>query len=105
MTLHPPQHPWIMPFLEARAAEAGAAKNTLLSYQRDLNDFADWSRRKGKDLPLVDQAQIEAYLVSCTDEGLSPATRARRLSSIRQLFAFAFEEGLRQDNPALEDIR
>ncbi|MEY5038194.1 MAG: hypothetical protein RL472_1300, partial [Pseudomonadota bacterium] len=34
-------------------------------------------------------------------EGLSKATRARRLSSIRQLYRFAHEEGWRDDNPAL----
>jgi integrase/recombinase XerD len=34
-------------------------------------------------------------------QGLSKATRARRLSSIRQLYRFAFDEGWRSDNPAL----
>jgi len=33
-------------------------------------------------------------------QGLAPATRARRLSAIRQLYAFAYQEGLRADNPA-----
>jgi integrase/recombinase XerD len=33
---------WISTFLEAQAAELGAATNTLLAYGRDLKDFADW---------------------------------------------------------------
>ncbi len=37
----------------------------------------------------------------CDAQGLSKATRARRLSSVRQMFRFAFEEGWRSDNPAL----
>ena len=93
--------PWISPFLDARAAETGAAQNTLLAYARDLEDFAAWLRRKGGTFQTAAQAQIEDYLIACAAEGLAAATRARRLSAIRQLFAFAFEEGLRQDNPAL----
>ncbi|MEO0782240.1 MAG: site-specific tyrosine recombinase XerD [Pseudomonadota bacterium] len=93
--------PWISPFLDARAAETGAAQNTLLAYARDLEDFAAWLRRKGGTFQTAAQAQIEDYLIACAAEGLAVATRARRLSAIRQLFAFAFEEGLRQDNPAL----
>ncbi|MEM7598870.1 MAG: site-specific tyrosine recombinase XerD [Pseudomonadota bacterium] len=95
------QPPWITPFLEARAAEAGAARNTLLAYERDLGEFCAWLGRKGATLAEVTRAEIEAYLIDCANEGLAPATRARRLSAIRQLFAFAFEEGLRADNPAL----
>ena len=93
--------PWISPFLDARAAETGAAQNTLLAYARDLEDFAAWLQRKGGTFQTAAQAQIEDYLIACAAEGLAAATRARRLSAIRQLFAFAFEEGLRQDNPAL----
>jgi integrase/recombinase XerD len=44
---------------------------------------------------------VEDYLVACDAQGLSKATRARRLSSIRQLFRFAVEEGWRTDNPSL----
>lgn len=93
--------PWIAPFLDARAAETGAAQNTLLAYARDLEDFAGWLKHKGGSFQSTSRAQIEDYLIACAADGLAISTRARRLSAIRQLFAFAFEEGLRQDNPAL----
>lgn len=32
----------ISAFLDAQAAELGAARNTLLAYGRDLVDFSDW---------------------------------------------------------------
>ena len=64
-------------------------------------DFADWLARRGLGLATADRAAVEDYLVHCDAQGLSKATRARRLSSIRQLFRFAFEEGWRGDNPAL----
>jgi len=92
---------WIAQFLEAQAAERGAARNTLLAYGRDLRDFADWLARRGRaGLATATRAEIEAYLVACAAAGLAPATRARRLSAIRQLYAFALAEGWREDDPA-----
>ena len=92
---------WISTFLEACAADQGAARNTQLAYGRDLVDFADWLSRRGLTLAAADQGAVEDYLVHCNAQGLSKSTRARRLSSIRQLYRFAFEEGWRADNPAL----
>jgi integrase/recombinase XerD len=93
---------WISAFLEAHAAEQGAARNTLLAYGRDLQDFAGWLQRHSRDLDSAQKADVETYLVSCDTEGLSRATRARRLSAIKQLYRFAFEEGWRSDNPAIQ---
>lgn len=90
----------IAAFLDARAAEAGAARNTLLAYGRDLKDFACWAARRGLAPVAAGRADIEAYLVACAAAGLAPATRARRLAAIRQFFRFAFEEGWRADDPA-----
>ncbi|MDH5530011.1 MAG: site-specific integrase, partial [Paracoccaceae bacterium] len=86
---------WISAFLEAQAAELDAARNTLLAYGRDLKDFADWMGQRKLHFDAVQRADVEAYLVACEAEGLSRATRARRLSSIRQLYRFAYEEGWR----------
>ncbi len=93
---------WISTFLDAQAAELGAATNTLLAYGRDLQDFVGWGTRAGKPLETLTRGDIETYLIACGADGLSSATRARRLSSIRQLYRFAFEEGWRDDNPAIQ---
>jgi len=92
---------WISSFLEAQAAEQGAARNTLLAYDRDLQDFAGWLDRRGSDFSRAARDDVEAYLIWTEAEGLSKATRARRLSAIRQMYRFAHEDGLRPDNPAL----
>jgi integrase/recombinase XerD len=92
---------WISTFLEARMAEFGAARNTQVAYGRDLLDFSGWLARRGSDFASAGRGAVEDYLVHCDAQGLSRATRARRLSSIRQLYRFAFEEGWRKDNPAL----
>jgi integrase/recombinase XerD len=92
---------WISTFLEAQAAELDAAHNTRLAYGRDLMDFAGWLARQTRDFATATRADVEAYLIFCDAQGLSKATRARRLSAIRQLYRFAFDEGWRSDNPAL----
>lgn len=93
---------WVPLFLEAMAAERGAAANTLAAYDRDLAHAQDWLDRAGLDFGEAAQENLEAYLVHCDAQGLSRATRARRLSALKQLYRFAFEEGLRGDNPALQ---
>lgn len=95
-------HRWISAFLDAHAAETGAAQNTLLAYGRDLRDASDWLAEQGKGWDDADRATIEGYLVDCDARGFSHATRARRLSAIKQLYRFAYEEGWRDDNPAIQ---
>ena len=95
-------HPWINAFLEAQSAELNAAQNTLEAYGRDLLDFTTWIDNQPCDLTNCDRDDIENYLIEVDARGLSKATRARRLSAIKQLYRFAFEEGLRDDHPALK---
>ena len=92
---------WISTFLDAQAAEVGATHNTLLAYGRDLRDFAAWLEKRGLELANADRDMIEAYLVSCDARGLARATRARRLSAIRQIYRFSIEQRWRSDNPAV----
>ncbi len=93
---------WIAAFLEAQAAELDAARNTQLAYARDLGDFEGWLTGRAGALDTATRADIEAYLVHCEAQGLAQSTRARRLSAIRQLYRFVFEEGWRGDNPAIQ---
>lgn len=95
-------HNWIALYAEAQAAELGAAENTRLSYGRDLLGFSEWLAQNNGSFETAQRADIEAYLVACEAEGLAQSTRARRLSSIKQLYRFAFEEGWRTDNPSLQ---
>ncbi|WP_170374983.1 MULTISPECIES: tyrosine recombinase [Ruegeria] len=93
---------WISSFLQAQAAELGAANNTLLAYGRDLKDFAAWLQRRKTNFAEAERDQIEAYLIDCDTQGLAQSTRARRLSAIKQIYRFAFEEGWRDTNPAIQ---
>ncbi len=92
---------WIGAFLDAARAERGAAQNTVLAYGRDLLDFSAFCRARSVEFIAATRDDIHDYLIAAQAEGLTAATRARRLSAIKQMFRFAAEEGWRQDNPAL----
>lgn len=87
-------------FLEMLSAERGAARNTLLSYERDLSDFLACLQRRRRTARQADADDISAYLATLARRRLAASTRARKLSALRQFFKFLFAEGLRGDNPA-----
>ena len=93
---------WISTFLDAQAAEFGASRNTLLAYGRDLKDFTSWLDRNNADIATTSKEDVENYLIDCDAQGLAKSTRARRLSAVKQIYRFAFEEGWRTDNPAVQ---
>jgi integrase/recombinase XerD len=95
-----PMAHWISAFLAAQAAERDAARNTQLAYGRDLLDFAGFLG-SDRHFGTATKADIAGYIVWCEAQGLAKATRARRLSAVKQLMRFAVEEGWRADNPAL----
>ncbi|WP_108384910.1 site-specific tyrosine recombinase XerD [Yoonia sediminilitoris] len=93
---------WVQVFLEAQAAELDAATNTQLAYARDLQGFAEWLAEKSLHFSTATRDNIEGYMIDCESAGLAKSTRARRLSAIKQLYRFAFDEGWRNENPAIQ---
>jgi integrase/recombinase XerD len=87
-------------FLDMLAAERGASVNTLDAYRRDLADFsADLTATK-QTIAAADSDALRAYLARLAKRQLAPASVARRLSAIRQLYRFLYGEGHRGDDPA-----
>jgi integrase/recombinase XerD len=86
-------------FLDMLAAERGAGKNTLAAYGRDLADFTA-CLAAGRSVATATTDDIRAYLSDLAKRGMQPATVARRLSAIRQLYRFLYAEGQRKDDPA-----
>jgi len=88
-------------FFEMLAAERGAAANTLASYRRDLEDFTAFVReRRAKSLPSLATADIQAFVHTLAEAGLAASSRARKLSSIRQLTGFLTNEGVLREDPS-----
>lgn len=93
---------WIALFLDAIAAERGAALNTLLAYRRDLKAFDAFLGDRCQNFAQAGRDDIEAYLSELTTLGLAASTRARHLSAIRQFYLFLFQENLREDDPSAQ---
>jgi len=95
-----PADPLIEAFLEMMTAERGAARNTILSYARDLEEAAAYLKARKTSFEKADKDQLAAYAAQLSKAGLSPRTVARRISSLRQFYHFLFSENRRKDNPA-----
>ncbi|WP_244858140.1 tyrosine recombinase [Sphingopyxis granuli] len=82
------------------AAERGASRNTLAAYRRDLVQAAEWVRGP---LAAADAAALRGLMAEYRT--LAASSAARKLSALRQFFAFLLDEGERADNPALDIAR
>lgn len=83
------------------STERNAAANTIAAYRRDLEDLHQYLASKNKEILTVSQSMISDYMQSLAAIDLSPATQARRLSALKQFFAFLLSENFRSDNPAM----
>jgi integrase/recombinase XerD len=91
---------WAEAFLEMMSVERAAAKNTLTAYARDLTDAAGFLAGRGRDLADASAEDVEAYFVSLSERGLSPATASRRRAAVRQFYRFVLGETWRADDPS-----
>jgi integrase/recombinase XerD len=82
-------------FLEMMAAEAGAARNTLLAYERDLRGA---SELLGGGLASASEEKLGSLAAAWGD--LRRASVARKSAALRRFFAFLMDEGLRVDDPS-----
>ena len=86
-------------FLEMLAAERGAARNTVLAYQADLDDFAAFAAARGRKPAGCDATTLQSYMAGLQRAGLAARTAARRLSALRQFHRFLLRDGVRGDDP------
>ncbi len=82
-------------FLDMMSAERGATINTMAAYRRDLLDFAGHRAGKGGSVKSASRDDIKAYLAMLSKSGAAGSTQARRLSALRQFFAFLYTDGAR----------
>ncbi len=85
------------------AVERGLAKNTLEAYASDLEAAIDFfaSRSNGAAAfnggwtwERLDREALTEYLEDLEDRGYSPATRSRKIASLRTCVKFLHEEGV-----------
>lgn len=93
-------------WLDHLAVERGAARNTLVSYRRDLDRYLQFLEQLGVDAPgAVTERHVVDFLTDLreprTDRpALSAASAARTLVAVRGLHRFLATEGVTQADPA-----
>ncbi|HEY6916251.1 MAG TPA: site-specific integrase, partial [Allosphingosinicella sp.] len=85
----------IAAFLEMLAAEAGAARNTLLAYERDLRGASEVLGGRLAEASADDLTRLGGEWMP-----LARATVARKAAALRRFYAFLQDEGIRKDDPS-----
>jgi integrase/recombinase XerD len=93
--------PTLDPELESFLALAAArlAPRTVEAYRRDLTALAGWL---GRSPATATTEELERWLAELRAAGLSPATIARRVASVRSLFRHLVLIGAVTENPAAD---
>jgi len=82
--------------------ERTLARNTLESYQRDLNQYHSFLKDdiKIKSIRNVTLGHIRTYLRYLSDKAMAASSIKRAISTIRSYHNFLLAEGRMKDNPA-----
>ena len=85
----------------------GMSANTVSAYQKDLIDFAKWSKQNIKDCrwSMITRNDVDRYVTAMVERGLTPATTNRRLSAISGLYNYFRRQGLQVENPCKYESR
>lgn len=89
-------------FLSHIRVERGLAANTVAAYRRDLGGYVEFLESRGvRDIDEVSEVELSEY-VRARAEISARSSLARAVVSIRNLHAFALEEGMTKGDPAAD---
>jgi integrase/recombinase XerD len=93
----------IRDFIHFLTVEKGLAKNTIVSYQRDLNSYMNYllTVEGVKDWNDVRRPNIMHFLGHLRQEGKSSRTLARHIASIRSFHQFLLREKTTEQDPSI----
>ena len=93
---------YIREYMTMLKVERTLAKNTLESYQRDLNQYHSFLKDdlKIKSIRNVTLGHIRTYVRHLSDKSMAANSVKRAISTIRTYHNFLLAEGRMKDNPA-----
>ena len=93
-------------FLESFLAEKGGARNSILAYKKDFQDFGFYLKKTARiSEEIVSTADIEKYIIYLSKNKLQARSIARKVAAIRSYCHFLITEKMLNSNPAsLVDI-
>jgi integrase/recombinase XerC len=86
-------------FLRSMKTERNCSPHTVLAYEKDLRKFAAYIGPEDT-WKHIDHQRIRGWLSELLDSGLSKASTARALASLRSLYNWLAREGVVEQNPA-----
>lgn len=91
----------IKKFLEMMVAEIGASKNTIISYNTDLQKFTEFLKQNCKtdSIETATVADIKSYLKYLVENGITASSQNRKLSCLNSFYSFLLSENIIKTNP------
>jgi integrase/recombinase XerD len=89
-------------YLSWLAVEKGRARNTVVSYRRDLAAYEATLSARGRSAVDAGPADVEAHLDVLRARGAGPGTLTRALSVLRGLHHFLVDEGMAAADPTAD---
>ena len=88
-------------FLNYLAVERGLSRNTIVSYQEDINAYINFlTGMHINSFSLTKKKDITDFMLSQKDRGLAPNSVARRLAAIKALYRFLVRERILKTDPS-----
>ncbi len=89
-------------FADYLVSDRGSSKNTVASYKRDLYSFAKFLGERGiSEAEKVNEQDIDDYIEELENQKRATSTISRNVASIRGFFAYIYNEGIIDENPAV----
>lgn len=76
------------------------SKNTLLSYERDINQLVEYFKNLDKKMFEATEEDLQKYIVYLTTMGKSSATISRNVASIKAFYRYLLKNKLVEENIA-----
>jgi integrase/recombinase XerC len=90
-------------FIVYLEVERRYSKHTLLAYQKDLEQFIEFSSERGKvELDKIARGDIRSWIVGLSDAQLENKSINRKLSALRSFFKWLKKEKIVESSPLLK---
>jgi integrase/recombinase XerD len=94
---------FVREYLSYLQVEKGLAKNSLSSYERDLQKLKNWAEKNDFELLALTRKDLREWLTDLAGENLSENSKRRMVSALRGFYKFLMFDGHIKKNPA-EDL-
>lgn len=81
--------------------EKGLSTNTAASYRRDVDHLLQFANDNGKSVSDITRNDLEMFLGTLYDLGISPRSQARIISGVKSFYKFLKMEGIIDINPTM----